>query len=595
MNKFASNFHYNTQIRLNTEILNYENEVTSVIDIKNKVFSFFKNLKMSLSHSSNNVGDNVTLHDIIMKFFSENENSNEFSRLGYFHSFDNLQCFEIYMRKINFRQEVVEILIYDISEIRQAEKIKVESKYKKKILAKIAHEFKTPLITIISLINRIMQYEKDFNLDSKIKMNLNHIDNLSNYTLVLISDIIQYVSDSNDLKIFKKEISLKDVVEFSNNVLETLIKCNENKASRVHSKLIIGEEIDKVKVFSDENRLKQILLNFVSNAFKFTLNGIIKIKVKYIADQNIVEISVKDTGIGIKEEHHHLVFHEFSQFNKDLEFNTIGSGLGLSICKVLSDALGHKIGFSSEFEKGSKFYIRINCMYSEENTNLANNSICYNKKQSITSMVNRLSSKSVLSELIKNRENKNYDNIEIRIVGKQDDSENTLSNIQYYEKDHEIYSLVHTKDKDNIILRKVESSSSENVKFHFVVIDDQQLVRENTVNLRKIVLKLLDISSYSIIEGTDGIELLNILRLDKDKKIKCIFIDENMEYLNGSETAMIIRKLEQSYKFRKHLIVSISAIDDIESKERFLKSGVDIVIPKPCTNSDLKNILSRYK
>jgi len=583
MNKFASNFHFCDipEMKQNDDIK--ENEINNVIEMKNKVFSFFNSLKKNLSESLNN-NETGTFFDKIMKFFSENENSVHFRRIGYFHSIDDSECFDIFIRKL-----------YDITEIRQAEKIKIESKYKKRILAKIAHEFKTPLITIISLINRIMQYEKDFNLDSKIKMNLNHIDNLSNYTLVLISDIIQYVSDSNDLKLFKKEISIKDVVEFSNDVLETLIKCNENKASRLQCKLIIGEGIDKVKVFSDENRLKQIMLNFVSNSFKFTLNGMIKIKAKYLANQNVVEISVKDTGIGIKEENHHLVFQEFSQFSKDLECNKLGSGLGLSICKVISDALGHKIGFSSKFGKGSKFYMLVSCRYSDENSNIGNNSVCYNKNKIITTMVNRLSSKSVLSELIKNKEIENDENIEVKIIDKQDDSESNSSNIRYYEKDQEIYSLVQTKDREKIILRKVESSSSENVKFCFVVIDDQQLVRENTVNLIKIVLLSLNICSCSIIEGTDGIELLNILRLDKDKKIKCIFIDENMEYLNGSETASIIRKLEQNNKFRSHLIVSISAMDDIESKQRLLKSGVDIVIPKPCTKSDLKNILSRFK
>jgi signal transduction histidine kinase/CheY-like chemotaxis protein len=589
MNKCAFYYHYNTQLRMNTENCKNENEETNVVNVKNKVFNFFKTLKICLSETSVSIDESISLYDQLMKFFSENENSDEFNRLGYFHSSETSERFDISVRKLKFKEEVIEILIYDITEIRQAEQIKVEAKYKKRILGKIAHEFKTPLITIVSLINRIIDSEKNKTLDSDLAMNLNHIDNLSNYTLVLISDIIQYVSDSNDLKLFKKEIDLRDILIFSNNVAETLINCNENKASRVKCNLAIGEGIDKIKVFSDENRLKQILLNFVSNSYKFTLNGLIKIKAKHLPEQKIVEISVKDTGIGIKDDQHHLVFQEFTQFSKEKRLNSKGSGLGLSICKTLSDALGHKIGFSSKLGKGSKFYIRIGCKIINENLNNPNNSFCFKKKTKM-SFLNIFSNNSLLTEVDKNNENDKGD----CFLDQLDDSKNTLSNRQYYHKDLLMNRVLKTEDhKINNVYHN--DKTKDDIQYNIVVIDDQQLVRENTVNLIKLVLKSLNIYSIGVIEGTDGIELLNIIRLDTDNKIKCIFVDENMEYLNGSESVIIIRKLEQSNKFKKHLIISISALDDIDSKDKILNSGVDIVIRKPCTKSDLKNILCIFK
>jgi CheY-like chemotaxis protein len=464
---------------------------------------------------------------------------------------------------------------------------------KKRILAKIAHEFKTPLITIVSLIHRIMEHEEIVNLDNNMKINLNHIDNLSNYTLVLINDIIQYVSDSNNLKLFKKEIDLRDILIFSNNVSETLINCNGNKASRVKCRLVIGRGIDKVKVFSDENRLKQIVLNFVSNSYKFTLNGFIQIKAKLFPEQNLVEISVKDTGIGINEDQHHLVFQEYTQFGKDRN-NSKGSGLGLSICKSLSDALGHKVGFSSKLGKGSKFYIRIETKITNENSKDVNNSACY-KKKTYLSLLNRFSSKSILSELVKNKEFQGADNSN-NFINEADDSQITLTNRKYYEKDQTMKRLINTMDNRTFNVNNEDIIDNKNI-IHpsIIVIDDQKLVRENTVNLIKLVVKSLNFDSVSVIEGADGIELLNILRLDTDNKIKCIFVDENMEYLNGSESVMIIRKLEQLNKFKKHLIISISALDDIDSKDKILKSGVDMIIRKPCTKSDLRNILCRFK
>jgi CheY-like chemotaxis protein len=106
---------------------------------------------------------------------------------------------------------------------------------------------------------------------------------------------------------------------------------------------------------------------------------------------------------------------------------------------------------------------------------------------------------------------------------------------------------------------------------------------------------LNQLSDFNITEGSDGIELLNIIRLDRDNKIKCIFIDENMEYLNGSETVGIIRKLEQAEKIKRNFIVSVSLYDDEYSKTKLKNSGVDEVISKPCSKSDLKNILSQLK
>ncbi len=92
-------------------------------------------------------------------------------------------------------------------------------------------------------------------------------------------------------------------------------------------KLIIKEGVDKFRVLSDENRLKQIFLNFVSNAYKFTLNGFIKIKAKLKPKDYLIEISVKDTCMGIMQDKQNLVFQEFNQFNISNEYNSKRSGL----------------------------------------------------------------------------------------------------------------------------------------------------------------------------------------------------------------------------------------------------------------------------
>ncbi len=104
----------------------------------------------------------------------------------------------------------------------------------------------------------------------------------------------------------------------------------------------------------------------------------------------------------------------------------------------------------------------------------------------------------------------------------------------------------------------------------------------------------MGIENFQILEGSDGIDLLNILRNDSFGQIKVIFIDENMEYLNGSETVSIERKLEEKKKIKNYKIASVTAFDDVNTRENILKSGANTIISKPCTKSDITNVLSLF-
>ena len=130
-------------------------------------------------------------------------------------------------------------------------------------------------------------------------------------------------------------------------------------------------------------------------------------------------------------------------------------------------------------------------------------------------------------------------------------------------------------------------------KFQIVVIDDHKLVRENTVNLIRNVFKYLKINAYGILEGSDGVDLLNIVRLDKENKIKYIFIDENMYYLNGSEAVSKVRKFEEYKKINRYEYISITAFDEENITKKILDSGVNSILYKSCSKSDLTKILEK--
>ena len=308
---------------------------------------------------------------------------------------------------------------------------------------------------------------------------LQHIENLSNYTIVLVYDIVQYVSCSSDLKIFKQEINLREVIIFCNNVLKTLVECNEMKADKIETLLEIDDNIDHLKIISDENRLKQILLNLISNSVKFTQTGFIKLKAKYITEKNTIEISVKDTGIGIKEDDNHLIFQENIELNIEQNYNVKGSGLGLSIVKSLANSLAYKISFDSEHKKGSKFRLELysneitkNSVQTKKSkfTNLENfeenNDFCHEEKKSMETPIMEFSlRKSMFGDDIDRMKNEKNENC-----------------------NDELFQTFNFGFTINVLNSK-ESNLS------IVVVDDHKLVRENTVNLVKNVFSSLNIAN----------------------------------------------------------------------------------------------------
>ena len=128
-------------------------------------------------------------------------------------------------------------------------------------------------------------------------------------------------------------------------------------SKNIDIRIEISPETRKIYLESDEMRIKQVLVNFVSNALKFTENGFIEIGFKY-AD-NEVRFHVKDTGIGISKEYHDKIFDRFRQVEAANTRKYGGNGLGLAITKNLAELLGGRIWLESEPQKGSIFYFAL--------------------------------------------------------------------------------------------------------------------------------------------------------------------------------------------------------------------------------------------
>jgi signal transduction histidine kinase len=323
-----------------------------------------KNKEVELDSLKSSLKQNHNLLEAIQIIQKADICSDHFALLGKYYygnnyhnlKHDNQKIYEVFFRKLN--SKILDILIYDLTDILKAEKLNHENKFKHKILAKIAHEFKTPISSIISLISEVKECIAGNKLNN-ILQDLNHVDALSSYTIFLVNDVVQYASQSiNEVKISLDQVNLRSILDFSYKILRSLIKINDSKNKTLRTNFLYDDLVDEVFIKSDELRLKQILLNFLSNAVKFTKSGSITIETILDKKDKNIKISIIDTGIGIREDDIELLFKD-NMINTESEYNKMGSGLGLSICRSLANKLNLRIDVNSTFNQGSCFSVYI--------------------------------------------------------------------------------------------------------------------------------------------------------------------------------------------------------------------------------------------
>jgi len=199
-------------------------------------------------------------------------------------------------------------------------------KQQNRFFSKLIHELKTPLKSIIGVtLNIIENFQEENQLE-----NINLLADLSKYSTFLINDITQTLNQKlvESYKLNKVVIDLKSILEFSFNILKALLKCYDEKIEKVQPIFEYDENINNFIIYSDEIRLKQIILNIISNSVKFTKRGYIRIEAK-VSGKNYeyIEILIKDSGIEI-ESKKVIAFNELEE--KVSGFNNGNSSIFLS-------------------------------------------------------------------------------------------------------------------------------------------------------------------------------------------------------------------------------------------------------------------------
>jgi len=233
---------------------------------------------------------------------------------------------------------------------RNFRELKKLDKEKDEFISIAAHELKTPM-TAIHGFSQLLQNEKMIEDVEKRKRYLNILDNETKRLSKLVTDILDLSRiDLGTMRFNLKKTNLYDVLNDMKEEMNPLIK-----EAGLESEYIIEDNLPDI--ITDEERLKQILLNLISNAIKYTQKG--KVTVKIAKENDFIHFRVIDTGIGIEKKYFKYLFIRFYQISSPYTREIKGAGLGLSICKELVEALGGKIWVESKIGSGSTFHFTL--------------------------------------------------------------------------------------------------------------------------------------------------------------------------------------------------------------------------------------------
>ena len=519
--------------------------------------------------------------------------------------------------------------IYELNE-----EIKLKSLY----LAKSAHELKNIFISISSFIenkinNNITIENSNDNIISE-NLNDNHnlkfLRSLCDFGMNLIQDITR-ISKKDNFNVNKlsqindkiEEFKLIDCLNFCIQIFKSRL-IFEKKNVSIISNFNINRNL-KIKSIN-EVRLKQVIINLLSNSFKFTLNGKIILSVDIISDKKL-RIRISDTGVGFNKDEIKDIFSPFTQVYSNQNLNRNGSGLGLYIVKDILKGFGSDIQYDSQKDKGSTFWFDIEYMkeeiiidpfnlFSETLKNMIYD-INNGKKDNINLKIDDNSSNNETEKLSRNKKNnifqthkynnnklnkllerrkKNFKTSKPKDINDLSDSftKESKSKINYSIKQNyymsnnnsslmrcfsDFNALNNTSEKNNIF-QSIK-------KFNILICDDDSFTALSTRNLllkcfnEKLISKTL---TPEILFAQNGIECLYFTYqyLLKENPINVILMDENMPFINGSTVCILLKEMYEMNEIKIY-ILSSQDLDITESK-------ADGFYDKPLSKKDILEI-----
>ena len=233
----------------------------------------------------------------------------------------------------------------------QAEQLRKATELKSRFLAYMSHEFRMPITSMLSL-TRLLLDEVDGPLGHEQRRQVGFIQSTATEFSQMVNDLLDLAKvEAGRLEISPAWFEMVDLVTALRGMFKPLLH-NPDVT------LIFEESSFTGQLYTDDQKLSQILRNFISNALKFTVKGEVRVSAVQ-TDDGFVTFAVSDTGIGIARDLQPLIFRDFAQLDSPLQKRLRGTGLGLSLSKHLAQLLGGTVSLQSDSERGSTFMVTL--------------------------------------------------------------------------------------------------------------------------------------------------------------------------------------------------------------------------------------------